>query len=56
MRHFPSVPIPNTPMFYYSLQCVSNSIGADGRFCGIFARLGTMRNTLSVPLFILGGL
>lgn len=53
---FPYVPIPNTPMFYYSLQCVSNSIGAHRRFCKIFARSGIMDNTLSVPLSILGGL
>lgn len=53
---FPFGSIPNTPMFYYSLQCVSNSIGADGRFCRMFARLGAMRNTLCVPLSILGGL
>ena len=38
MRHFPSIPIPNTPMFYYFLQFVSNSIGADGRFYRMFAR------------------
>ena len=38
MSHFSYVSIPNTPMFYYSLQCVSNSIGAHWRFCKMFAR------------------
>ena len=56
MGHFSSIHIPNTPMSYYFLQCVSNSIGADRRFCRMFARLGTMQNTLSVLLSILGGL
>ena len=56
MRYFPYIPIPNTPMFYYSLQCVSNSIGAHWRFCKMFARSGIKGNTLSVPLSTLGGL
>ena len=56
MNHLPCVPIPNTLMFYYSLQCVSNSIGAHRRFCKMFARSGIMGNTLSVPPSILGGL